>query len=181
MHLPDLPLIWYNFKLVDNCQYSLTVWKRYHVQAANRHTVHLSRTDEDLANPSTSQLTRSEPLKNFHATLISQFRQISCDTVWLSGRSVREKQCGMLPVKPVNRCKWMGRSTLSSGCLSSMLQCLQRLNEALLIQIRVNDYLIISILLNSLLCSPSPSALCPVNIQYGNNRRLTVWNQLIFW
>lgn len=66
-----------------------------------------------------------------------------------------------------DRRRWWGESTL----------CLWLPNEALLIQIRVNDYLIIPILQRA----PAPSVLCPVNLQRGNpeSERLSPWDVII--
>lgn len=52
--------------------------------------------------------------------------------------------------------------------LLSAALCLWLPNEALLIQIRVNDYLIIPILKRAL----SPSMLSPVNLQQGNSESM---------
>lgn len=56
---------------------------------------------------------------------------------------------------------WPGRWGESTLWFFSALQCLWLANEALLIQIRVNDYLIIPILQRA----PSLSVLCLVNLQ----------------
>lgn len=60
-----------------------------------------------------------------------------------------------------DRGRW-GESTL--WLRSRAAVCLRLPNEALLIQIRVNDYLIIPILQRA----PAPSVLCPVNLQCTN-------------
>lgn len=183
VHLPDLPLTWLNFKWMENHQCSLTV------SCAGSKPSH-SVPFPDWRRPRNSthksinkQIWTIEELPRIsdQSTQSNGCVQITRDMGWASGGSVREKQRGVLTVKPLTRCKWMGQSMLSYGCLSFVLQCLQWLNEALFIQIRVNDYLIISILLSSLPCSSTLSVLCQVHLPYGNNQHLTVWDQLIFW